>query len=456
MNPSLNTPNSTNPVTPTVIFLFWVPLALMWLMMAIEQPALAAVVARLPDETVNLAAFGIAFSLALVVESPIIQLLTAGTALAGDRRRYRTLLRFMHLLAVVLTLLHLLIALTQLFEFIVRTLLTVPEHLVEPSRRAFLLMAPFAAAVGYRRLWQGVLIRYGHTAVIPVTMIVRLVASGTVLLWGLSTAAVPGASLAAIALIAGVVGSAIASWIFCRPVLSREMPEPGPDDEVLDRRSLLSFYVPLSLTSIIFLCAQPLLTFGMSRAQFPVHALAVWPVINGYLFLFNSLALSYQEAVVALLARGRENYPPVRRFTWYLAGAIGVLFLVTAVTPLSEIWFRVVSGLPAALLPFTAAPVMILFLVPMLATAKSWFRGKLVHERRTGALATAVVLHSIVLFLCVWLGPIFFEIPGALLAAISLIVALAVEAGFLWRRSVVVAVREAERCTAAAESVSAG
>lgn len=455
MSSSRSISTSTNPVTPTVIFLFWVPLALMWLMMAIEQPALAAVVARLPDETVNLAAFGIAFSLALVVESPIIQLLTAGTALAGDTRRYRTLLRFMHLLAVVLTVLHLLIALTPLFDFIVRTLLTVPEHLVEPSRRAFLLMAPFSAAVGYRRLWQGVLIRYGRTAVIPVTMVVRLVGSGGVLLWGLVTAAIPGASLAAVALITGVVGSAVASWLFCRPVLRRVMPEPGPDDEVLDRRSLLAFYVPLSLTSIIFLSAQPLLTFGMSRAQFPVQALAVWPVINGYLFLFNSLALSYQEAVVALLARARENYRPVRRFTWHLAGAVGLLFLITGVTPLSETWFRVVSGLPAGLLPFTAAPVMILFLVPMLATAKSWFRGKLVHERRTGALATAVVLHSIVLFLCVWLGPIFFEVPGALLAAISLIISLAAEAGFLWRRSVVAAGRAAARC-APAESASPG
>lgn len=423
------------PIRQWHIFLFWIPLALMWAMMAIEQPALAAVVARLPQETTNLAAFGVAFSLALVIESPIIQLLTAGTALAADRARYRVLMRFMHLLGLGLTALHLLIAVTPLFDLIVSTLLTVPEHIVEPSRRAFLLMTPFSAAVGYRRLWQGVLIRYGRTAVIPITMIVRLMASGSVLAWGLVTHGLEGASVAALALVAGVILSGAASWIFCIPVLRHRMPEPGPESERLDRKTLLVFYVPLSLTSIIFLSAQPLLTFGMSRSAFPVEALAVWPVLNGFLFLFTALALSFQEAVVALLSRGEQNRRPLMRFTWMLATAIGVLFLLAGVTPFAELWFRGVSGLPPHLLPFTATPILILPLAPMLATAKSWYRGMLVHERRTGALATAVVLHSIVLFFCVWLGPILFDLPGAVLAATSLVIALSAEAGFLARFS---------------------
>lgn len=421
------------PVSYRYIFVFWVPLALMWLMMAIEQPALAAIVARLPDETTNLAAFGVAFSLALVIESPIIQLLTAATALAGDTARYRVLIRFMHLLGLGLTAVHLLIAITPLFDFIVSTILSVPEHIVEPARAAFVLMTPFTASVGYRRLWQGVLIRYGRTGVIPLTMLVRLLASGVVLAWGLITGAMPGASVAAVALVAGVVASAVASWLFCRPVLRQRLPEPDADSEVLDTKTLLQFYVPLSLTSVIFLSAQPLLTFGMSRAAFPVQALAVWPVINGFLFLFNSLALSYQEAVVAILGHGDSNIARVRRFTWWLAGGIGLMFFLAGVTPFAQTWFRLVSGLPEGLLPFTAVPVLILPLAPMLAAAKSWFRGRLVHERRTGALATAVVLHSIVLFLCVWIGPMLFDVPGAILAASSLVIALAAEAGFLWR-----------------------
>ena len=69
----------------------------MWLMMAIEQPAITAVIARLPEPELNLAAFGVTFSLALIVESPIIQLLTAGTALPKGKQSYERLLRFTHI-----------------------------------------------------------------------------------------------------------------------------------------------------------------------------------------------------------------------------------------------------------------------------------------------------------------------------------------------------------------------
>ena len=53
--------------------------------MGLELPLVSAVVARLPDPTVSLAAYGgVVFPLALLIESPIIMLLSASTALARD------------------------------------------------------------------------------------------------------------------------------------------------------------------------------------------------------------------------------------------------------------------------------------------------------------------------------------------------------------------------------------
>ena len=70
--------------TPSV-FLFWVPLAAQWLMMASEGPFLAAIIARLGEPTYNLAAYGIAFAFAILIESPVIMLMRASTAQARDR-----------------------------------------------------------------------------------------------------------------------------------------------------------------------------------------------------------------------------------------------------------------------------------------------------------------------------------------------------------------------------------
>ena len=47
------------------IFRLWSPLAATWFMMAAEGPLLAAIVARLSEPRFNLAAYGVALSIAL-------------------------------------------------------------------------------------------------------------------------------------------------------------------------------------------------------------------------------------------------------------------------------------------------------------------------------------------------------------------------------------------------------
>ena len=70
------------------IFRFWLPLAATWLMMSIEGPFLAAVIARLADPKHNLAAYGVAFSFALIIEAPVIMILSASLALVAGKHSY--------------------------------------------------------------------------------------------------------------------------------------------------------------------------------------------------------------------------------------------------------------------------------------------------------------------------------------------------------------------------------
>ncbi len=85
------------------ILITWWPLALSWFLMALELPALSAIIARLADPKINLAAYGgIVFPLALIIEAPIIMLLAASTALSKDWDSYRKIRKFMHTTAGIL------------------------------------------------------------------------------------------------------------------------------------------------------------------------------------------------------------------------------------------------------------------------------------------------------------------------------------------------------------------
>jgi hypothetical protein len=405
-------------LTSRRIFRFWVPLAAMWLMMALEQPLIAAFIAHLPDPEVNLAAYGVVFSIAVLIESPIIMLLTAGTALPKGGLSYRRLLRFSHLLIAGLTALHLLVGLTPLFDLIIRRVIRAPAEVIEHSRGAFLLMTPWTAAVGYRRLWQGVLIRFHRTGVVPVTIAVRLVVAAIMLAAGFLLQRLPGVHVGAAALSAGVIAAALAAFLFARPVVRKNLQEPSQEEEPLSWRELIGFYVPLGMTSIILLAARPLLTLALTRLPDPLDSLAVWPVLLSVVFLGRSIAVSYQETVVALL-KDRCSLRMLRRFAYILAAGLLAVFFVFSGTPAARIWFREVAGLSARLAGVVRLPMAVLALLPALSALISWQRGILVAVRRTPAITRSVVLNLSVL------GTALIVLGSTLKAAGTLIVAIA-------------------------------
>src|SRR5207249_1017195 len=115
----LPVPDSTSPRLRTVFAVWW-PLAASWLLMGLELPLVSAVMARLRDPVTSLAAYGgVVFPLALMIESPIVMLLTASTAVSRDPDSYRLVRRFMFAAAGALTLLHGLVAFTPLFGIVV-------------------------------------------------------------------------------------------------------------------------------------------------------------------------------------------------------------------------------------------------------------------------------------------------------------------------------------------------
>ena len=423
---------STRPtiLTQRYIFRFWLPLALMWLMMAVEQPFLAGIIARMDEPVHQLAAFGITFSLALLIESPIIMLLTASTALAKGKQSYGQLLRFTNLLSGVITAFHLIFVLTPAFNWLVGSVIGAPSELIAPSRLSFLLMFPWTAAVAYRRLWQGVMIRFGKTDQVGLTMIARLIATGGVAIAGLIWNFLPGAALAGLALSAGVIAGAAAAYLWTLPILRGPLSQLEPESDRISLRNLLDFYIPLALTNVINFIGRPLLTFGLSRSILALESLALWPVLLSLAFLFRSVGFAYQEVVVALID-DEQSFLALRRFALILGAATSALLILLAVTPLNDLWYGYVSGLTPDLVAFSRIPTLLIALTPAVAVIVAWQRGVLVYVRRTKPITVAVALNVTVLFVAMWLGLQFLPVVGVTIAAAAYMLSFLTETGFL-------------------------
>ena len=411
------------PLTLGAIVRFWAPLAGTWLMMAVEGPLIAAIIARLPAARENLAAYGVAFAFGLILESPVVMLTGAATALVGDRASYLTLRRFGYGLSAAMTLLMGVVVLPPVFDWLAGDLLALPAEVRELTHGALVLLLPWPAAIGYRRFKQGLLIRHGLTRRVAYGTLLRLAAmAGTAIVLGAATS-VRGAHVGALALSAGVVVEAFAASRMARRAV-RALDDAGEQgDRVrLTMLQTASFYVPLALTSMLAMGIQPLVTFFMGQSRMAVESLAVLPVISGLTFVFRSLGLSFQEAGIALLGPRMEHYRPLRAFAILLGVTTSVGLAVIAFSPLAVVWFRSVSGLSAALTEFSIPPLRLMAPLPALSVWLSLQRSVLVTTRRTTSITWASSAEIATIAGMLWLGIHTLDAVGVMSAAVAMVV----------------------------------
>ncbi len=251
------------------------------------------------------------------------------------------------------------------FRLISRGIIGLPEDVARLSGLTMLPLIFWPGAIGYRRFYQGILIRHGKPRGVAWGTVVRL---STMAVTGLVLALVfhlPGAVVGGGALGLGVIAEAAASRFMARESIRRLKAQP--DEECEFGRSMTlayvrRFYAPLALTSFLSFSVHPLTSFFLGRSRMPIESLAVMPVVMGLAFLFRTGGIAIQEVVIALAGDRGENKSLLRRMTGMI-GVVSVLGLAAVVfSPLAPIWMRTISGLSPDLADFALLPARLLVL----------------------------------------------------------------------------------------------
>jgi len=415
------------------IFRAWWPLATSWLLMGVEIPAISAVIARLPDAPIHLAAYGgVVYPLALVIESPIIMLLSASTALCKDWASYRKVWSFMMWAGALLTGVHLLLVATPLYYAVVAGTLHIPVEVLEPARIGLLIMLPWTWAIGYRRFNQGVMIRYGHSEAVGVGTVIRLVVVALTLGAGFSFGTFAGIVVGTAAQALGVVSEAIYAGLRVRPVLDNDV-RPAAGQGVLTWKEFALFYTPLVFTSLLNLVWNPIGSAALSRMNAPLESLATWPVISGLLFVMRSPGIAYNEVVVAMLDR-QGQARGLRQFTVLLTALTSVIYLAFVLTPVGGWWFSTVSALPDELAALALTGFGLGVLLPGLSVLQSWFQGCILHSRKTSGISESLVVFLITVTGLLAAGVAWNGLPGLYIALGSYVMANLTQTAWLaWR-----------------------
>lgn len=401
------------------ILKFWLPLSATWLMMSVEGPFLTALIARMPNPEFNLAAYGVAFSLALIIESPVIMMMSASIALVRDRPSFFKLRNFVYSVNFLITLCIIILIIPAIFYFITIDLMNLPLQVAELTHIAVVLLIPWPAAIGYRRFYQGIMISSNATRRVAYGTIIRMSTMLITALISITFFNIPGVLVGASALSAGVIMEAIASRIVAAKFIMKVKQNFAVESSHnLSLREIMKFYYPLALTSFISLGIHPVVTFFMGRSDRALESLAVLPVLNSLVFFFRSFGLSYQEVGIALMGDA-ERYKKLKNFAVVLGIAVVSGLGMISFTPLSEIWFQHVAGLSPKLSEFSQFPLILYTIFPATTVIINFQRAILVHARKTEPITYATLIEVAGIFVTLFFAIKLLSMVGVVAAVIA-------------------------------------
>lgn len=429
---------SDEPLTQRAVLSLYRPLALSWLFMAIEGPMSVAIIARRPDGQVNTAAFLILMSLALWIESPVIDLLSTSTTLGRNRRAYEVLTRFALILVGVVTVVHVLVAATPVYGLITRDLLDIPVPVSDAARLGMLIMIPWSGLIGWRRYLQGLLIRHRRTRLIGWGTGLRVAMMGTSSLSLFLATDWPGISIAATALVLSVATEALFVHGVSRKVIREAFPleeEAADDAPQVTLWNLAKFHLPLTATTMLMLMAGLVVSAALARAPNSVLSLAAWQVASTVLFMHRTVVFALPEVVVALY-RDAASAQTLRRFCITVGWVMSASIVLFGVLGIDRMFFSRALGskddtVEAAHIAYLAGAFL-----PLLGALQSYVRGMLTSHHLTVARLQAVLVAMVVLVVSLSVG-VMLRWPGVVTAGLALTVSMLAELWALtlnWRK----------------------
>lgn len=396
--------------------------------MAAGDPLVTTTLAHLPDARTNLAGVGIAKTLAIFFESPIIMLLHASNAVAANPKSRQALWRLMLIAGGSLSLLLGLLALPIVFDLVGTQFLGIPLPLKATVQQVLLLMVLWPFLIAWRRYFQGLLIHHGNSQAIAQASIARLVTMGLVLAIGV-VLQLSGAILAGSSLIIGVlVETLIITIIAYRSGATVAPPslEQSPLPE--DLGGMWRFYWPLANTMLVTWGGRALLVGAISRAVDAPIALAAWPAAWGLVIVIANSTRMLQQIIIKY--QGRVADRVLLNFALSVGGFCSILLLLISTTSIGELVIQGFIGNDRDLIDSIKPVLLICAGVPLLVALQNATQGFLVGAGNTGGVNLATWIGTTALLGIAWCS-VRAGVSGAISAALATVVALLIEVSFL-------------------------
>ncbi len=400
------------------ILLLWLSLYSVWFFMTAEMTVTSALIAHLPNATLNLAAYGISVAILIFFEAPILSLISGSISLVKDPASFQNFRKFALRLSVTMSCLLLIACIPDLNKYLLVDAMDLPPDVVRLVQTNLCIMCALPFFVGYRRFYQGIVVGHGRSRVLVYCTMLRLTA---VTVTGLTcfNLGLEGALVGGISNTAGMILESLACrFAAAQSVESVFLLSPLEGFEMTERK-IRAYYMPLAITACVQLAMQPLSNYFVAHCAFPVESLAVLPVVSAFLLPFLCASFAYQEVINARSAGGAKTQADIYRLGQWLGIVLLLICTVVAFTHIGEWWFRAVFHFEGMLLELSLVALQLQVAMATIRLLQGHYRGVLIHERHTRPIKTSAFIELFSLGIVSWILATWTDFNGAVVASIA-------------------------------------
>jgi hypothetical protein len=412
---------------------FILPLAVTSIVMELGSQVLNGGMARVPQVTTTLAAFGVGWGLVLFLSAPLVQSRELGLMLVTDYPSFRAVRRFVIMAGAILMLGLASLTLTPLGNSVIEGLHGIDGTLGAVVRVALFWLIPYPMIRGMCYFHAGLILRVRRTTLVSYATLSNLFVS---ILMVFVLVPQPWIHeqpirLPIVVTFGGLlVELAILLWGVTRYVMPH-LPKHDPSGaQPPSQWAIVRFFWPLALIMFTQELSRPVINLFVARGPDATNALAILAVLYtlgripyGWLNDIRNLSLAFRDEV--------NNRYYIQRF------AVGCAFVSLAMmitlfwTPLRGVILRDWIGVPEELIPLAYIPLHLFAGFSIAVTVRAYYHGIGIVERRTGALAPSAPARLAAIIITLLVLPLF-GVAGATMGIAALLAGFTMEALVVW------------------------
>ncbi len=437
--------NNTN-LTYMDLLKFFIPLAVMPMMISMTHTIITASLARLPLPEISLAIFTVVKSITNIANAPTIMSRQIIVSLVDGQKNYNKVKKFIWTVAFSLFIIIMLFAITPLGNFLLEDLIGIknPKE-VELAKSALIITSFLPLVVLFRNIYQGMATALKKTKIVVPGVLLRLLIISIFLWWTVKTEFITGVMAGSIAWTVGIAieGSFIFAFILYLYHSPQKAANQMPDHRQgnLSYIKIFKFFAPLALMMFVTKALQPIIQSGIARGQSPTMSLAAYGVAWTLVFLFSgSLRMLNQLSMVYTNKVHDENWSKVKIFSVMYGAVISIFMIIVALTPVGHFILTKIIAVSEEVANLAQRTILAFSIYPVIRAFRESYWGVLMKQRTTKVIASAktanLIILSAIIFISLGIFSLSTSVSAAVVGAIAFTIGELVESFIIWRSTI--------------------